>query len=202
MSPLPFRLLLCLGLLLTLPPSLLAFEPTPVHIGPLFDQFPLTLAAGDRTEAAGPLFYNEHRDTAHTWAVPPVFSHTEDPALELTEIDFLYPVLTYDRYGDQYRFQLVQLLSFAGGPTQTEPVRNRFTIFPLYFQQRSSDTNENYTAVLPFYGHVKGRLFKDEVWVVMFPFYAKTRKGQVITRNYVYPVYHVRHGPGLYGWQV
>ncbi len=201
LSPLQ-RLLLCLALLLVNAAPLFAFDPGPFHIGPFYDQFGLTLAPGERTEAAGPFFYDEHRDTAHTWAIPPLFSKTVDPALPLVEIDFIYPILTYDRYGDQYRWQLFQLLSFAGGPTQTEQVRRRFTLFPIYFQQRSSDTNENYTAFLPFYGHLKHRLFRDEAYVVMFPFYLKTRKGDVITRNYVYPIYHVRHGPRLYGWQV
>src|ERR1051326_3234658 len=86
----------------------------PVSAGPLFDQFDLTLSPGQRTEALGPFYYDQKSETQHTWAVPPFFSHTKDPAVELKEIDFLYPVLTYDRYGDQYRWQFFQLLSFAG----------------------------------------------------------------------------------------
>src|SRR4051794_29444712 len=124
----------------------------PVHAGFLYDNFELTLAPGRRTEAAGPFFYSEQKDTQHTWAIPPLFSRTQDPDTESEEYDFAYPVLTYDRYGQQYRWQFFQLFSFAGGPTQTENKRRRFTLFPVYFQQRSSDPNENYTAVFPFYG--------------------------------------------------
>jgi len=171
-----------------------------LHLGPAFDHFKLTLDPGERTEALGPLFYTERKDTQHTWGVPPLFSLVTDAATESEEYDVLYPLLTYDAYGKQYRWQFVQLFSFSGGPTQTETKRRRFTIYPFYFQQRSSDTNENYTAVFPFYGHLKNRLFHDEIYVVT-PFYAETRKKDVITDNYFYPFVHVRHGDGLTGWQ-
>ena len=129
------------------------------------DEFNLTLAPGHRTEALGPFFYSQQKETQRIWAVPPVLSYTRDPGTESKEIDFLYPVITYDRYGEQYRWQLFQILSFAGGPTQQETARDRFTLFPLYFQQRSSEPSENYTAVFPFYGHVKHRLFRDDAQV-------------------------------------
>src|SRR6267154_4648642 len=122
--------------------------------GPAYDRFELTLDSGNRTEAVGPFFYREQKETQHTWAIPPLLSSTRDPATESYEFDFIYPLLTYDRFGEQYRWQFFQLLSFAGGPSQTEKVRKRFTLFPVYFQQRASDPNENYTAVGPVYGHL------------------------------------------------
>ena len=82
-----------------------------------------------------------------------------------------------------------------------ETERDRFTLFPFYFQQRSTLLNENYTALIPFYGHLKNRLFRDEVFFVMMPFYVQSRKRDVVTDNYVYPFFHLRHGNGLYGWQ-
>lgn len=180
----------------------------PLHAGLLYDHFDLTLIPPDsdlhlwsRTEAVGPFFYSEQKETQHTWAIPPLFSHTEDPATESEEYDFVYPILTYDRFGQQYRWQIFQLFSFAGGPSETEKVRKRFTLFPVYFQQRSSDPKENYTAVGPFYGNLKNRLFRDEIHYVMFPIYSETRKKDVVTDNYVYPIFHLRHGDGLTGWQ-
>lgn len=172
------------------------------HIGPIWDDFDLTLDAGHRTEAAGPLFYIQQQETEHTWAVPPLLSYAKDPATELREFDFLYPVLSYDRYGDQYRWQFFQLLSFAGGGLMTETNRNRFTLFPIYFQQRSSNPEENYTALIPFYGHLKNRLFRTEVFFVMWPIYCQTHRRDVVTENYLVPFFHLRHGDGLRGWQL
>lgn len=169
--------------------------------GPLLDEFPLTLAPGERLEALGPFYYEQQSESQQTRAVPPLFSKTEDPELEYAEFDFLYPLLTYDRFGDQYRLQIMQLLSFAGGATQTETNRDRFTLFPVIFLQKSSDTNENYRAVLPFYGHLKRRFSRDEIFFVAFPLYLDSWKKDVYTRNYLFPFFHVREGDNLSGWQ-
>jgi hypothetical protein len=172
------------------------------NCGPLVDRFSLTLTSGQRTEVLGPFYYYEAQPEQTTWAVPPLFSSSRNPGLETREYDFLYPLLTYDRFGDQYRWQLIQLLSFAGGPTQTETNRDRFTVFPFYFQQRSSDPGENYTALFPIYGNLKHRLMRDEIHFVLFPAYSRTKKRDVVTHNYLYPVFHRRSGDGLTGWQV
>lgn len=202
--------------------SVSAFDPW--NAGLLFDQFPLTLEQGQRTEAAGPFFYEMRREADWMAAVPPLFSHTVSDT-DSEEFDILYPLLTYDRFGREYRWQLMQLLSLSGGQNQAEVPRERFTIFPFYFQQRSPDTNLNYTAVFPFYGHLKQRIFRSEIDFVAWPVYVKTvrRKsvsalpddpflavpyryfqavrGDVTTYNYFYPFFHLRYGDGLKGWQ-
>lgn len=193
--------------------------------GFLFDRSPLTLEAGTRTEAFGPFFYDREGELGHTWALPPLFSYVNWLNGHATEYDFAYPILTFDRYGDEYRWQLLQLFNFSGGQTQTDDPKDRFTIFPFYFQQRSTDTNQNYTALFPFYGHLKNRLFRSEIDFVLWPLYLKTvkrpaltpaqddlflgpmhqwlsaRRGDVTTHNFLYPFFHLRYGDGLFGWQ-
>ena len=193
-----------LGFLLVLPVllSLPAVAADFLSAGFLYHEFYLTLGAGHRTEALGPFFYEQDSESERIWAVPPLFSSTTDPGVGMKEFDILYPLLTYDRYGSQYRWQLGQLLSLAGGATPDENVRNRFTLFPIYFQQRSSDPAQNYTAVFPFYGRLKHRLFRDEIYFIMFPIFGQTVKRGVVTDNYLFPIFHLRHGPGLEGWQV
>jgi len=192
-----------LGTLLILALSLAAILPVAAapHAGPLFDHFDLTLAPGHRTEAVGPFFYSEQSDTLQTWAVPPLFSHARDTVTDYEEFDFLYPIVSYDRYGEQYRLQFFQLINFFGGPSQQENERDRFNIFPIYFQQRSSDPSQNYTAVAPFYGHLRKKFFRDEIFFIMFPLFAETRKKDVVTDNFIFPFFHLRHGNGLSGWQ-
>jgi hypothetical protein len=188
-----------LGWSLCLP--MVAFAQDGFNAGPLYDQFPLTLDSGHRTEAVGPFFYQQEEDTEKSWGIPPLFSRVTDPATESEAYDLFYPLLTCEIYGRDYRWQFCQLLSFAGGQNQTDVPRNRFTFFPVYFQQRSPETNENYTALVPFYGHLKNRLFRDDIFFVMFPIYGQTRKHDVVTDNYLYPFFHLRHGDGLHGWQ-
>ncbi len=172
------------------------------HFGPLYDRFDLTLSEGKRTEALGPLFYDEQNEGVRTWAIPPVWARADDPELDWTEYDILYPLVTFDRFGQQYRWQLFQVLNWSGGPSQNEPVRKRFSLFPIYLTQRSSKPEENYTSFFPFYGHLKNRLFRDEIHYIMFPYYGQSRKKDVVTDNYFYPFYHKRHGDGLIGKQV
>jgi len=197
------KFIFCLRFCFVLAPNLLsvAFAEDNFHAGPLFDEFPLTLDSGQRIEAAGPFFYDQKRDLEKTWALPPIFSHDTDPSVESREDDFLYPLLTYEYYGKEYRWQFIQLFSFSGGHGPENSSQKRSTLFPIYFQQRSPDTNENYTAFLPFYGHLQNRLFFDKIFFVMLPFYLQTQKHDVVTDNYLFPFFHLRHGDGLRGWQ-
>jgi hypothetical protein len=109
--------------------------------------------------------------------------------------------VTRTRYGGERRWQFFELLSTSSGQQPDDGMVQRFTLFPFYFQQRADDTNLNYTAVIPFYGRLKHRLFKDEIYFVMFPFYVETRKRDVETENYFFPFVDVHHGNGLTGWQ-
>ncbi|MBL6763511.1 MAG: hypothetical protein ISQ14_01035 [Verrucomicrobiae bacterium] len=172
-----------------------------VTAGPLVHDFPLTLESGSRREAAGPFFYRQTVGTRSTLAVPPLFSWLNDPVLEYQEFDLLYPLLTYDRFGLESRVQLLQMLSLSGSSDQDSDVRSKFTIFPFYFQQRSTNSAKNYTALFPFYGTLRNRILRDEISFVLFPMYSKTRKRDVVTRNYLYPFFHLREGSALRGWQ-
>jgi hypothetical protein len=169
--------------------------------GPLYDHFPLTLRPGERTEVLGPLWSWEHEEAQRTLAMPPLWSSRQDPATDSSEVDVLYPMFTLDRFGLEYRVQFLQIFSVAGGHTMDLNANRRITLFPIYFQQRSPDPTLNYTAFLPFYGHLKNRLFRDEINFFMLPVYVQTRKRDVITDNYFVPLFHLRHGDALRGWQ-
>lgn len=176
-----------------------------IQAGPAFHEFKLTLDVGERTEAVGPFYYDQAVEDdgsfTYTWAVPPLFSYTKNDDVDYEWFDFLWKGITYNRYGSEYRFQFIQLLSFAGGQTQSETNVNRFTLFPFYFQQRSKIPEKNYTALFPIYGTIRGRLFRDEVKFTLFPVYLQTRKKDVETDNYLFPFFHLREGEGLRGWQ-
>jgi hypothetical protein len=169
--------------------------------GPAFSRFGLTLSPGFREEWVGPLYYHERRETLDIWAIPPFLSYSKDADLDMAEIDFLYPLLSYDRFGLEYRFQILQLFSFAGGGTQDDKDRDRFTLFPFFFLQRGEE-GAGYWALFPVYGHLRNRLFRDEIDFILWPGYVRTRKRDVVTWNYLFPVIHHRKGNQLHGWQV
>jgi hypothetical protein len=176
-------------------------EGAELAFGPLVHEFKLTLSAGHRVESAGPLLSYQLKGPEEQLALAPLLSYTCDPDLDLEEFDLAYPLLTYDRFGTEYRVQFFQLLSFAGGHSQGNDAARRFTLFPIYFQQRSADSNLAYTAFVPFYGKLKNRLFRDEIRFFLFPIYGQSKKRDVVTDNYLYPLFHLRRGDGLNGWQ-
>lgn len=199
MAPVKFFKSVCaLGLVVS---STCLGQENSFSAGPLYDEFPLTLSAGYREEAVGPFFSRQRADPERSISLPPFYYCARDQDIDSTEMTSLYPILTYERYGREYRWQFFQLFSFAGGQTQEEIPRKRFTLFPIYFQQRSVEPEFNYTAVFPVYGHLQNRLFRDDIRFVMFPFYSKTRKKDVVTENYLFPVFHWRHGNEVNGWQ-
>ena len=174
--------------------------------GPLFHEFNLTLDPGHRTEALGPFYYQqeviEENNLTRIWAAPPIFSYLLNEDTDYEQFDFLWKGISYNRYGGEYRFHVLQLFNFSGGKTQSETNVQKFTLFPFYFQQRSKIAEKNYTALLPIYGRIRDRLFRDEINFVLFPLYGQSRKKDVVTDNYLFPFFHLRHGDGLNGWQV
>ena len=173
-----------------------------VAAGFCFDRFRLTLEDGQRTEAAGPLFFSQQTGTEEVWGVPPFYSRDRLPDVDFQADDILYPLWTSIHYGHERRWQFCELISGSSGLEPDDDTAKRFTLFPIYFQQRAADTNLNYTAVAPFYGRLKHRLFRDEIYFILFPGFVETRKRDLITYNYFFPIVDVHHGDGLEGWQV
>lgn len=174
----------------------------PLQVGPLFTQFPTVWESGRKTEILGPLAMWEQTADERNWGVYPLMSYQALPIVEVEELDILYPLFTWRKQGTESRWQFLQFLNFAGASYQSEDPVVRRTVFPFYFEQKSRSGTNDYIAVLPFYGHARNRMFRDEFNFYMFPLYLESRKGELVTRNYVMPFVHTRHGPGWDGWQV
>src|SRR5271170_6461951 len=192
---------LCLiGLLAAI--SAQAAEDDEFLAGPAYAKFRLTLSSGWREEAVGPFFFDQDASGQTQWGIPPLFCRTLTPQVEWSEWEFLYPIMNYRRFGKEYRLQLAQVLSFSGGQTPEKDSVRHTTVFPFYFSQRSTETNRNYTALFPLCGHLEDRMFRNDIKFVLFPLYSETRKKDVVTDNYIYPIFDMRHGDGLTGWAV
>lgn len=176
-------------------------ESWPVF-GPIYSRVTGTLAPFVETSVVGPILRFRLEDAARSTALSPLYFRSEDKATESEEIDFLYPVITFDRFGSERRWQMLQLISLSGGTTSEDETQARFTIFPFYFSQRSSSPTNSYRALFPLGGRLQNRLFRDEIEFALFPLYSKTRKRDVVTRNFFYPLVHLRQGEALSGWQV
>lgn len=184
------------------PVSALADEDGEFVAGPAYSKFKLTLQSGYREEALGPFYYSQQTTEQSQFAFPPFYCHTLTPDVGWSEWEFLYPIADYRRFGSEYRLQFIEFLTFSGGKSDLDHSARLFTVFPFYFQRRADDPSLNYTAVVPFYGHMENRLFRDDIKFVLFPLYSQTRKKDVVTDNYLYPIFARSRGDHLSGWEV
>lgn len=188
---------LCTALLVTIQ----EVQSGPIRAGPIVHEFPLTLMPGRRMEALGPLVHHEVSDLWKAWALSPLFSYTRDQGIEAAGWDLAYPFITYDRFGEEYSWRFLMLLSLTGGQDQAEQIQRRTTLFPIFFHQSSPDPELRYLAVFPLAGRLKNRLFRDEIRFFLFPLYGSSRRADVVTHNFLYPLFHLRKGDQLHGWQ-
>ena len=170
--------------------------------GPLAHEFEMTLEPGKRLEIAGPIFSADHSREWRRWTLSPFLRYARNRSIDSVEFDLAYPLITYDQSGGEYKLKFFYFTSFAGGRDQEDHGIKRFTIFPLLFWQRSPVPEDCYTALFPIHGRVKNRLNRDEFWFTAWPLYIGSRRKDVVTHNVLYPLFHVRRGEGLKGWQV
>ena len=120
--------------------------------GLLLTTIPSRWEPGWRTDEVGLLFYEQEAELLTLPALPPFFSRTDWLDGTGRELDFAYPLLTYDRYGDEYRWQLCQLLSLSGGHSQSDPSRDRFQ----YFHSIFNNARPSPTRIIPHYSRLPG----------------------------------------------
>ena len=177
--------------------------PLPFSVaGPLIAHVPLTLDPGEAWEALGPLWYDRRTEDHRLRGVPPLWTRFEEPYLEHTDVYVVPPLFSRHGYGEDRNWQVFQLIRYVHLVGVDDVVTDRFVFFPLIFWQNSTDPEQEYRAIMPFAGRVKGRLFRDEWSFILFPLYLQTKKRDVVTDNYVAPIVHVRRGDRLRGWQV
>ena len=173
-----------------------------LHWGPAWDDYRLTLRPGEATEAFGPLWGSERSDGSWLWRLSPFVSHIEDPAIQRSEYEVLYPIFSYGRFGGEYAARFLQFFEFTGSTTPDDEAKDRKTLFPFFYYQKSTNPTNGYCAVLPLYGHLRNRLFRDEVSFVLAPLWVSSKKRGVQTDNVLFPFFHSRHGAGVQGWQM
>src|SRR5687768_17632215 len=86
-----------------------------LNVGLIYDRVPLTLREGERTEVLGPLFSWEESGNGSLFTFSPLFSLYRDSSVQQTEAELGYPILSLDKFGKEYRFQILQVIAFSGG---------------------------------------------------------------------------------------
>lgn len=179
----------------------------PLDLAPLMRMQPAP--DGSRQwRALGPLFERSVFETAGQWTVEhalprPLFTafRTEDG---LTDgCDILWPLgFGRERQGERVHFLLGYLRTQSTAPDAPDDVvTERRWLLPVIFTGYNQ-AEGSYAAVFPLGGTIRDIIGFDTVRFVAFPLFVSTRKGQVESASYVWPVVSMTRGPEIRKWRV
>jgi len=202
-----------------------------VNMGVLFQG---CMATKERTEF-GPFYYRrelprpEATESAVLWPFfqkyesprisqfafrPLVNVRAEDTGLDLRgnmkEVQVLWPLFLYRRTEGAKRLRIRLLPVFFHDrfqhPDGPEEVDTHLLPFIL---SGHSDSGENYFALFPLWGTLRGFFAKDRIRFRLFPLYADTQEGEHRSRHILWPFIRYSKGGGkssfrilpFYGWK-
>ena len=159
-------------------------------------------ARHDQLDLLGPLvtYRDEPEAKKQEFGLRPLFYHVDDADMDAEEWDGLYPFITYDRFGNESRFQLFQLIAWSNSGRE-HGVDHKFTLFPFLFLDHSAQPEKGYHALFPVYGEIKNRLTFDRFSFVLFPIYADARKKDLRTHYVLFPIFSWSQGKDIEGWK-
>lgn len=138
----------------------------------------------------GPLIKIQSRPDDNIVAVRPLIYREEQVKNSSVATDYLYPFASTDTTPEVSRFQFLKLVQKNSyRKDQPESTERDSMFFPFYISGTSKKYGP-YTSVLPFYGNIYERFWRDEYHFVLFPLYGSTVKKGTVSRNYLYPFFN------------
>ena len=194
---------LCLLITLLAPPvsnrPAVAAETSPAE-GTIFTLWPLidyreSPAEGfSNLSILGPLFKLQSQQDQSAVAVRPLFFRNGSDENKTASTDYLYPLASSETTPDVSRFQVLKLYQKNMFRKDREEERERdFMIFPFYITGTSKKYGP-YTSILPIYGDIYERFWRDEYHYVLFPLYGRTVNKGTTNYNILYPFFSVTRG--------
>ena len=164
-------------------------DETPVNVWPFYDQRVDPVEDAHTRSGLGPIVgWSKGLEQPITdFAVRPLLHWRRDerPEAQTFQLEVVYPFFTYREDEQNWEWQLFQLL--GGRHEGSQERERRLDLFPLYFSGETT-AGQRYRAVMPFYGHLYDRLGQDEIRFVLFPGYARFRKGEAETTYTPWPL--------------
>jgi hypothetical protein len=158
--------------------------------------------AATRTEAFGPLFFEEDRTERRESGLRPLFLHREFTTEDRIQDYYFFPFFRRETRGASTRWSFLSLINYDLRPADAnEPTEwKAFDLWPLYFSRNTGDPATSYHALLPVYGTIKRRFGNDRIDFTLFPLYSRWQKGERVETDLVWPFYREIHGGGESGW--
>ncbi|PTY06353.1 hypothetical protein DB347_13065 [Opitutaceae bacterium EW11] len=150
-----------------------------------------------------PVSTNQFSGAVRARGFRPLFLEAVDSQGEAVETDFLYPLFTYRRAPDGYRWSLFSLVNHYSTQSAPQAAPNQgFDLWPFYFSRDTGNPETSYHAVLPIAGTVRNRFGQDKLSWIGFPLYARWEKNNVTTTTAPWPFIKVLQGEGNEGFEL
>jgi len=133
-------------------------------------------------------------------AVRPLLSTAKEPANDRRISDLLWPVGSIKdcRNETDWRFLTAYGHDFDNSDSAS---RHRWSVFPLIFGGQNSD-GKKYFAVFPLGGALHEFIGRDKIFFILFPLYAKSSVGEVVTHSVLWPIFSRTEGPDVSRFRV
>lgn len=162
----------------------------------------LALAAGCGTvgpRAGVPPFVETTHD-ATDYVLRPFFRYHRQDALDRTDVDYLFPLGQYKRYGREVQNHLYPFFQYMRRIDDHGFEKTDWMATPLVMGG-DHGAEGGYLTVLPFGGTLRGALGKEYIVSVLFPLFAYTRLKKYETYHVLFPLIGWHAGEGNEGFR-
>ena len=150
----------------------------------------------------GPLLKIETKGTDKDSAFRPFFYRKDQLKEKSTSTYFLYPAAFHENTPDSDTYEVMRLFQSSNFRKEEGEKRNGTTMLLPFYMSGESEKRGKYRAVVPFYGDIYDRFWRDEYHFVMFPFYGSTVNKGTTTKHYLYPFFSTTSGDKESGFEV
>lgn len=184
------------NILIVLLPVIL-FSCKNVDLAPIYEN--KTTEKGHAVRALGPIYENIKLSNGHERkALRPIwsFEKLEDRVAE----DFLWP-LTMSRLDNDYYRSNFLLFFYHNMDVKDEDSDYLFWFFPLWFQGTDRE-KQDYYGLFPIWGSVHDAFGYDRISFRFFPLNLQTKKNEIYTNAWLWPIYSETTGPKIRQWRL
>jgi len=153
-------------------------------------------------QAVGPLAFARSEATGPAYrGFRPFVLRISDASTALEESMVLYPFYLQRESAGVRSWTIFNLINHAAPADAASERRARsFDVWPVYFSRDTGYADSSYRALFPLHGTVRRRLGYDRLDWTLFPLYARSEKGGMISTSTPWPFIRHREGHGHTGF--
>lgn len=159
-------------------------------------------AAGRPTSEAfaGPIMEFSQRADVRIFSIRPLWMQWGwQDDLSGSSQHVLYPVFNAYQYQHSHHLSLLNLVRYRRDHAVDGTF---FEAFPVIFYNRDATAQNNYFALWPVGGHLKNRLWRDQIDFALWPLFVRTQLGDETRWHFPYPFLRLHTGPHSSGWGI